>query len=95
MGAGALFTLYMLEVEFSRENTVFFLTVVKAHRERLAIVDTAPFIKSRLQDAVSFPLPRMGEHKQEQNLLLGQPQNPKGRICTEFLATTSIQTGKP
>lgn len=76
--------LHVLEAEFSQENTVFSLMVVKAHRERLAIVDTAPFIRSRFQYVVSFPAPRMGEHRQEQNLLLGQPQNPKGSI-TECL----------
>lgn len=70
----------MSEVEFSWENTlIFFLTATKAHGEHLAIVDAAPFIKSRLQYAVSFSLPRMAEHKQQQNLLLGQPQKSKGK----------------
>lgn len=86
---------HMLEVEFSQENTqAFSLAFVKAHGEHLPIVDTAPFINSRLEYAVSFPLPRMGERKQKQNLLLGQPQNPKGSIGTEFLAVASIQAEK-
>lgn len=80
---------------FVRKHTAFSLTVGKAHREHLAVVDAAPFIKNRLQHAVSFPPPRMGEHKQEQNLLLGKPHNPEGRICTEFLAVISIQPAKP
>lgn len=35
-----------------------------------------------------------GRAQTGENLLLGKPHNPKGRICTEFLAVTSIQAAK-
>lgn len=64
---------------FMRKHWFFFLTATKARREHLAIVDTAPSIKTRLQHAVSFSLPRVAGHKEEQNLPLGQPQKSKGK----------------